>query len=148
MFRQILTGFSISLCNIVIHALVMTAVVRVVHFAAVTHRLPRTWHMVAVMIMTVAVLMFAHASEVVVWSLAYAAIDAAPAGADVAYFAFVNYTTLGYGDVVPVERWRLIGPITAMNGMLVIGWSTDVIFEVLRGTVNAGGGWMARPAQP
>jgi Ion channel len=147
MFRQILVGFSISLCNIVIHALVMTAVVQVVRIAASRHELPRTWHMVAVMIATVAVLMFAHASEVVVWSVAYAAIDAAPAGADVAYFAFVNYTTLGYGDVVPVERWRLIGPITAMNGMLVFGWSTAVIFEVLRRTMIAGGGWIARPAE-
>ena len=48
----------------------------------------------------------------------------------------MNYTTLGYGDVVPVERWRLIGPITAMNGMLVFGWSTAVIFEILRRTVR------------
>ncbi len=88
----------------------------------------------------------AHAS-VIVWSLAYAAMNAAPAGADIVYFAFVNYTTLGYGDVVPVERWRLIGPITAMNGMLVFGWSTAVIFEVLRRTMTGGGGWTALPAQ-
>ena len=71
-----------------------------------------------------------------VWSLAYAIIDAGPAGADPLYFAFVNYTTLGYGDVIPVERWRLIGPITAMNGVLVFAWSTAVIFEVLRRTIR------------
>jgi Ion channel len=52
--------------------------------------------------------------------------------ADRLYFAFVNYTTLGYGDVVPVAHWRLLGPLTAMNGMLLFGWSTAVIFEVLR----------------
>jgi hypothetical protein len=138
MFRQFLAGFTVSLCNIVIHGLVMTAVVRVVQIGAVRHRLTPTPHMIAVMIATVAVLMVAHASEVIVWSLAYAAIDAAPAGADVVYFAFVNYTTLGYGDVVPVERWRLIGPMTAMNGVLVFGWSTAVIFEVLRRTMTHG----------
>ena len=66
------------------------------------------------------------------WSLAYGLVDAAPAGADLLYFAFVNYTTLGYGDVVPVEHWRLMGPMTAMNGVLLFGWSTAVIFEVLR----------------
>ena len=44
----------------------------------------------------------------------------------------MNYTTLGYGDVVPVERWLLMGPMTAMNGVLMFGWSTAVIFEVLR----------------
>jgi hypothetical protein len=76
--------------------------------------------------------MAAHASEVIVWSLAYGVVDAAPVGTDLLYFAFVNYTTLGYGDVVPVERWQLMGPMTAMNGVLLFGWSTAVIFEVLR----------------
>ena len=81
------------------------------------------------MIPTVAVLMVTHALEVIVWSLAYSIVEAAPAGANLLDFAFVNYTTLGYGDVVPVERWRLLGPMTAMNGVLLFGWSTAVIFE-------------------
>jgi hypothetical protein len=88
------------------------------------------------MVATVFVLMAAHASEVFVWSLTYEAFDVAPNGVNVMYFAFVNYTTLGYGDVVPVERWQLIGPITAMNGILLFGWSTAVIFEVLRRTLS------------
>jgi hypothetical protein len=82
--------------------------------------------------------MVAHFSEVMVWSLAYAIVGAAPAGADPVYFAFVNYTTLGYGVVTPVERWRLLGPITAMNAVLMFGWSTAVIFEVLRRTARHG----------
>ena len=57
------------------------------------------------------------------------------AWADPFYFAFVNYTTLGYGDVVPSAEWRLIGPITAMNGVLLFGWSTAVLFDVI-GTVG------------
>jgi hypothetical protein len=35
-------------------------------------------------------------------------VGAAPADADLVSFAFGNYTTLGYGDVVPVARWRLL----------------------------------------
>jgi hypothetical protein len=84
------------------------------------------------MIPTVLVLMVTHSLEVIVWSLAYSITDAAPSGTDLIYFAFVNYTTLGYGDVLAVESWRLLGPITAMNGVLLFGWSTAVIFEVLR----------------
>jgi hypothetical protein len=84
------------------------------------------------MIATASVLMVAHVSEVIVWSLAYAIVDAAPAGTDLTYFAFVNYTTLGYGDITPVAHWRLLGPMTAMNGVLLFGWSTAVLFEVLR----------------
>ena len=52
------------------------------------------------------------------------------------YFAFVNYTTLGYGDVLPVAGWRLLGPMAAMNGVLLFGWSTAVIFQVLWTTIS------------
>jgi hypothetical protein len=52
------------------------------------------------------------------------------------YFAFVNYTTLGYGDVTPLEQWHLLGPMTAMNGVLLLGWSTAVIFQVLLRTMT------------
>jgi hypothetical protein len=86
----------------------------------------------ATMIATVVVLMLAHMLEVAVWAATYAIVGAAPREADVVYFAFVNYTTLGYGDVIPVRRWQLLGPATAMCGVLLFGWSTAVIFEVLR----------------
>jgi hypothetical protein len=82
----------------------------------------------------------AHLAEVLVWSLIYMATGAAPEGADLIYFAFVNHTTPGYGDVTPVQRWHLVGPMTAMNGVLLFGWSTAVMFEVLRITLMAGGG--------
>jgi hypothetical protein len=91
-----------------------------------------------VMMGTVSVLMVAHASEVIVWSLAYLIVDATSAGSNLIYFAFVNYTTLGYGDVITVQRWQLLGPMTAMNGVLLFGWSTAVIFEVLRKTMTLG----------
>jgi hypothetical protein len=132
MLRQLLVGAGVSICNIVIHALVMTAVVRVAHKTAARETAHPAALLISVMVATVSVLMAAHLSEVLVWSLAYALVDAAPTGADLMYFAFVNYTTLGYGDVTPVERWRLLGPMTAMNGVLLFGWSTAVIFEVLR----------------
>jgi hypothetical protein len=51
----------------------------------------------AVMIPTVLVLMVAHGIEVIVWSFAYAIVSAAADDANLVYFAFVNYTTLGYG---------------------------------------------------
>ena len=137
MLRQLLVGAVVSACNIGVHALVMLAVVRVARGTHAKERSRPSLQLMAVMIATVSTLMAAHVLEVVVWSLAYAIVDAAPAGADLLYFAFVNYTTLGYGDVIPVERWRLLGPMTAMNGVLLFGWSTAVIFEVLRRTMHS-----------
>jgi hypothetical protein len=139
MLRQYLVGASASVCNIAIHAVVMVVVIKVTRIADELTTSRQTIRLITVMIATVTVLMIAHLAEVLVWSLIYAIVSAAPAGADLLYFAFVNYTTLGYGDVTPVERWHLLGPMTAMNGVLLFGWSTAVIFEVLRMTLRAGG---------
>jgi hypothetical protein len=132
--RQLLVGGGTSICNIVVHALVMAAVVRVVVKAAANKATHPARLLIVVMVATVSVLMAAHLVEVFVWALAYDIVEAAPTGTDLVYFAFVNYTTLGYGDVTPVPRWHLLGPMTAMNGVLMFGWSTAVIFEVLRRT--------------
>src|SRR3974390_2673911 len=132
MVRQLLCGGAVCLGNIAIHALAMVFVISAARTASAKHdRFPQT-RLVAVMIAVVAVLLIAHLAEIAVWSAAYALVDAAPDGTDRLYFAFVNFTTLGYGDVVPVPRWRLLGPMTAMSGVLLFGWSTAVMFEVLR----------------
>ena len=137
MFRQLATGGGVSALNIAVHALVMTAVIRAAQMAGTKEVLHPTLRLIGVMIATVAVLMAAHIAEVSLWSVTYAIVDAVPDGTDHMYFAFVNYTTLGYGDITPVQRWRLLGPMTAMNGVLLFGWSTAVIFQVLRRTMLA-----------
>src|SRR3954451_1694479 len=132
MLRQLLVSIAVSVSNIAIHAIVMTAVLWVARLADERATSRPSLRLVAVMIATVSVLMAAHIAEVAVWSLAYLMVGIAPPGIDLIYFAFVNYTTLGYGDVTPIERWQLLGPMTAMNGVLLFGWSTAVIFAVLR----------------
>ena len=135
MLRQFLVGGAVSVCNITIHALVMTAVARVAQKMSSKNIPHPSLLMACVMIATVLVLMVAHTCEVAVWALAYLLVNAAPVGSGLLYFAFVNYTTLGYGDILHVKDWQILGPMTAMNGVLLFGWSTAVIFEVLRRTM-------------
>ena len=135
MLRQFLVSIAVSGCNIAIHAIVMAIVLWVARVADERATSRQSLRLVAVMIATVSVLMAAHIAEVVVWSFAYMIVGVAPPGTDLIYFAFVNYTTLGYGDVIPLQRWQLLGPMTAMNGVLLFGWSTAVIFAVLRKTM-------------
>jgi Ion channel len=131
MLRQIAFGSTISLANISVHAMAMVVVIRAARNVASKCLSLPTLRLSIIMIATVAVLMAAHMCEVAVWSLAYALVQATPEAADQLYFAFVNFTTLGYGDIVPTPRWRLLGPMTAMNGVLLFGWSVAVMFEVL-----------------
>ncbi len=43
------------------------------------------------------------------------------------YHSAVNFSTLGYGDIVMSERWRMLGPIEAAHGILMFGVSTSVM---------------------
>jgi polyferredoxin len=136
MLRQLCVGASVTTCNVVIHALVTVVVIRVARAAAQRKTLHPWLGLASVMVATALVLIVAHTLEVFVWSLAYMLVDAVAEGTDAFDFAFVNYTTLGYGDVTPEKGWRLLGPIAAMNGVLLFGWSTAVLFEVLRKTIG------------
>jgi len=136
MLIQLMVGAAVSALNIIVHAFVTMAAIGSARAAA--RRTPSSplLYLAGVMIATSLVLMAAHTLEVFVWSGAYAIVNAAPDDANLVYFAFVNYTTLGYGDVTPLPKWRLLGPMTAMNGVLMFGWSTALIFEVLIKTIS------------
>jgi hypothetical protein len=136
MLIQLLVGLLVSVLNIMIHALTTVTAISVARRAGLKPTLRPRLHLMGVMVLTVLILMLVHTIEVAVWALFYALVGAAPEGSDLLYFAFVNYCTLGYGDITPVKEWRLLGPIASMNGILLFGWSTAVLFEVLLKTIE------------
>ena len=142
MWSQVLAGTLVSLINLGIHA-VMTGLIVVAtrHTAARTDDLHVFIRVSALMLVTMVVLMITHVIEIGVWAVSYRIAGIKFGNIDAFEFAFENYTALGYGDVVAGDGWRLIGPITALNGLLLIGWSVAIIFEVLRmAEINIGWG--------
>ncbi|MEP7031342.1 MAG: ion channel [Pseudolabrys sp.] len=86
----------------------------------------------SLLFVTMIALMGAHIIEIAVWAGYYDLSGLLLLKVTHFEFAFENYTALGYGDALPADGNRLIGPITALNGLLLIGWSVAVIFEVMR----------------
>jgi hypothetical protein len=133
MLFQLLTGGLASLVNFGIHALVTGLIVIATHhIAAATDELHVFMRVASLMLVTVVVLMITHVVEISVWAGYYASLGVETEKAGAFEFAFENYTALGYGDAVAGSGYRLIGPITALNGLLLIGWSVAIIFEVMR----------------
>ena len=132
MLRQLAVAAVISLANIAVHSIAMAGVIHVFkRRQAVKDLLGFEVHLILLMIAVVAVLTAAHMIEVAIWAVAYGVLDVVPDDVDPFYFALVNFTTLGYGDVLPAARWQLLGPAATMNGVILLGWSTAVIFAVL-----------------
>ena len=59
------------------------------------------------------------------------------------YFSLGSYTTIGYGDVVLPPRWRILGGLEGINGVLVCGLSTAFLFAVVNEMFEIYGGQQA-----
>jgi hypothetical protein len=72
-----------------------------------------------------------------VWATAYSVGDVLPDFETALYYSLTSYTTVGYGDVIPPASWRLLGPIEAAVGILMLGWSTSIIVAAVQRMYNA-----------
>ena len=82
-----------------------------------------------------AALSIKHYVDIILWAIAYrnfAGQDQFEDFGTAVYFSSITYTSLGYGDIVLSGHWRILCGIQAMNGILLFGWSTALIFVVVQ----------------
>ncbi len=89
------------------------------------------WKNVAVMIVVSVLTALMHLMQIALWALAILLCGATATFADAFYCSAQNYTSLGYGDFVFSKTWRLLGPLEAINGLLLFGLSTAVMFAIM-----------------
>lgn len=58
---------------------------------------------------------------------------------DAIYHSAVNFTTLGYGDIVMSPKHRLLGPLESINGVLMIGVSTAALMATFEDAIRKAG---------
>ena len=83
-------------------------------------------------VVTTILVMFAVALlEALAWASVYLALGALKGLEQALYFSLVTFTTLGYGEIVLDERWRLLASFEAANGIIMFGWSTAIVMAVV-----------------
>ncbi len=75
-------------------------------------------------------LLAAHGAEMFAWAKLFLYIDAFETLEEAVYFAAVCYTTLGFGDLLMPEEWRVLAGALAANGMLLFGLSAAFLLEL------------------
>src|SRR5215831_1525243 len=134
----LVVGANALAATIVIHTLVVTATV---HFFRDELRVGRAGAGfrtdVAIVATALSLALVAHLLEIGVWAALFMVCGEFPAFAVAYYHSAVNYTTLGYGDVIMTALWKFLGPLEAADGMLLFGVSTAVIFAVILRVIQA-----------
>jgi hypothetical protein len=81
----------------------------------------------------IVILMFlASVVEVLLWAVTFLALNAIEGLEQALYFSMVTFTTLGYGDIVLADQWRLLASFEAVNGIIMFGWTTAVVIAVVQ----------------
>ena len=138
MLKLALIGSVLVAITVAIHALGTAFLVK---YLASTF-LDRTGHwgsksVLSALMLAALALVFLHTLEIMVWAGVYKSL--VPVGElanfeTAVYFSFVTFTTLGYGDITLTEGYRLLSGIQALNGILLVGWSTALMFAVVQKT--------------
>ena len=83
-------------------------------------------------------------AQIAIWAMLFTLLGEFHGFDDAFYHSAVNFATLGYGDIVMSERHRLLGPLEAVNGVLMIGVSTAALTasfqDAIKKTIHARNG--------
>ena len=77
--------------------------------------------MVAIIVLGFYVL---HGLEIWLYAVVYLLIGAVENLREGVYFSTISYGAIGYTDIHISQRWKLVGAIEGINGVLMLGWST------------------------
>ena len=130
---QILIGTAIIALTVVIHTL---GIIALIHF--LTSWMPRRrpaesyLGMVEVLVVSVLAVFFLHTLEIWCWALFYLWIGEFVELERALYFSTVTFSTLGFGDITLQDRWQLLSSFEAVNGIILVGVSTGLIFAIIQ----------------
>ena len=77
-------------------------------------------------------LVIGNLAQVAIWALLFQLLGEFDEFSAAFYHSAVNFATLGYGDIVMSDKYKLLGPIQAINGVLMIGFSTAVLMAAVQ----------------
>jgi hypothetical protein len=129
MLSQLTYGAALIAVTVLIHAVCLEGITKV--WRAISIEIKVQWRAIALSL-TIIGIFASHIIQIWVWAIFYFFVEEIQTWEAALYFSTSSYTTVGYGDLILSEEWRLLGSIEAINGMILFGWSTAFIFAGVR----------------
>lgn len=132
--------FSIGafVCTILVHALALAATVNLFRHERKLGRAGAGALIdLTIVALAISFAFVAHLIEIALWAVLLVLCGEFQEFGTAYYLSAVNYSTLGYGDLLLTPSWRLLGPLEATNGALMFGVSAAMVFAVIQRLVLA-----------
>ena len=127
MFVNLFYGLLImGLCLLLQSLLIVTALRYYVH-RQTEMTIPSFWSSLIVVNGVMLMLVIGNIAQVAIWAVLFLFLGEFSEFGEAVYHSAVNFATLGYGDIVMSAKYKLLGPLEAINGVLMIGMSTAAL---------------------
>jgi Ion channel len=134
----LLVGLVASICAVMIHLLPLRATVDLIRREKTLGRIgTNSWIDIGIFLRVILYASLAHITEVALWAVLFIICGEFPDFGTAFYHSAVNYSSLGYGDVIMTPSWRLLGPLETANGVLLFGVTTAMIIAVLQRLIES-----------
>lgn len=77
-------------------------------------------------------LIIGNIAQVIIWAILFMVLGEFSDFRTAVYHSAVNFSTLGYGDIVMSDEHRFLGPLQSINGVIMIGVSTSALMAVIQ----------------
>ncbi len=77
--------------------------------------------------------------QITLWGTLFVWLGEFNALYEAVYHSAVNFSSLGYGDVVMTRNWKLLGPLEAVNGVLMLGMTAAALMVILQQLIKTQG---------
>lgn len=138
MLIPLLIGSLMVVGNMAIQISVILFVVRLLMRETDERPVARGWvAQTRILSWTVLLLFLGHVLQFATWGLLFVGLGEFSDFTTAFYHSAVNFTSLGYGDIVMSEKWRLLGAFDAANGVLMFGLSAGATLSVMTWLLNS-----------
>jgi hypothetical protein len=128
----LLVGAGATLGTICIHALAVNGTINFIRHEEKFGRMGTgLWVDLPIVVLVITLSLVAHLIEIALWAGLFIVCGEFQGFGIAYYHSAVNYTTLGYGDLIMTPSWRLLGPLEAADGSLMFGLSAAMAFAVI-----------------
>lgn len=136
MTTNLLLGLATMVLCLLLQLVLLVAAMRYYQRNAFLVRNPTFAGNLAVIGGVMLLLVFGNLAQIAIWGALFVQLEEFPRFDAAFYHSAVNFATLGYGDVVMSAKHKLLGPLEAVNGVLMIGISTAALSGALQDTIG------------
>lgn len=120
-------------CAVMVGTTLLHAIGMIITFRFTTNPLRHIAFAKAFRVSVIIMLMFIiTVFEALLWAVVFWGKGAIQTIEQAMYFSMVTYTTLGYGDIVLDQQWRLLSSFEAANGIIMFGWTTSIVIAYVQ----------------